>query len=81
MADDVVLLEIYPAREKPIPGVSAAMVLNKINHTDKVLSTKEGLIDLLEGKTLEVVATIGAGDIDQLVAPLQEYLKNRYEVE
>ena len=81
MADDVILLEIYPAREKPIPGVSAAMVLNKISHTDKVLSTKEGLIDMLEGKTLEVVATIGAGDIDQLVAPLQEYLKNRYEVE
>ncbi len=81
LADDVILLEIYPAREKPIPGVNASMILNKIRHTDKVVSTKEGLIDVLEGKTLEVVATIGAGDIDQLVAPLKNYLKSRYEVE
>jgi UDP-N-acetylmuramate--alanine ligase len=80
-ADDVILLEIYPAREKPIPGVTASMILNRIKHTDKVLSTREGLIDVLEGKTLEVVATIGAGDIDQLVEPLKNYLKERYEVE
>ncbi|MEJ2004621.1 MAG: UDP-N-acetylmuramate--L-alanine ligase [Cyclobacteriaceae bacterium] len=80
-ADDVILLEIYPAREKPIPGVNASMILNRIRHTDKVLSTREGLIDMLEGKTLEVVATIGAGDIDQLVEPLKNYLKERYEVE
>jgi len=80
-ADDVILLEIYPAREKPIPGVNASMILNRIHHTDKVLSTREGLIDVLEGKTLEVVTTIGAGDIDQLVEPLKHYLKERYEVE
>ena len=80
-ADDVILLEIYPAREEPLPGVNASMILNKIRHTDKVLSTREGLIDVLEGKTLEVVATIGAGDIDQLVEPLKNYLKERYEVE
>jgi len=78
--DDVILLDIYPAREEPIEGVTSAMILEKIKAKKKVVCSKEQLLELLDDKQIEVVATIGAGDIDRLVEPIGEYLKGKYHV-
>jgi UDP-N-acetylmuramate--alanine ligase len=68
--DDVILLDIYPARETPIEGVDSAMLLNKIRSKNKTLCTRENLIEELILRKPEVLLTLGAGDIDQLVSPI-----------
>ena len=74
LLDDIILLPIYPAREKPIEGVNSEMLLNKITKTDKVISTKDNIINLIAHKWPDVLITLGAGDIDQLVNPIRNYL-------
>jgi len=66
-ADNVILLDIYPARERPVEGVTSEMILDRISLSGKYLSSKEGLIPLLKSLDPEVLVTLGAGDIDQLV--------------
>jgi UDP-N-acetylmuramate--alanine ligase len=75
IADEVVLLEIYPARELPIEGVNATMLLEGITSTKKSLQSKEGLWDYLQANQPEVLVTIGAGDIDRLVLPIANWMK------
>ena len=75
MLDDVILLEIYPAREKPIEGIDSAMLLKKIRSHNKILCSKENLIDELIRRNPEVLLTLGAGDIDQLVSPIIKAFK------
>ncbi len=70
--DEIILLDIYPARELPIPGISSKSLLNKISNHNKYLSTKEGLTDLILALGADVVLTLGAGDIDKLVMPLEK---------
>ena len=77
IADEVILLPIYPARELPIPGVSSEMLLEKIKAPDKKVCGKEELLDELKKRMLDVVVTVGAGDIDQLVAPIARMLNER----
>ncbi len=72
-ADEVILLPIYPAREIPIPGVSSEIIAQKLNTPHSVVD-KENLLSSLKGKKLEVLLTVGAGDIDTLVAPLKKML-------
>ncbi|MBK0402210.1 UDP-N-acetylmuramate--L-alanine ligase [Adhaeribacter sp. BT258] len=75
-ADEVVLLEIYPAREKPIPGITSKILLEKINSSQKTLLTKEEvLLNLQSDKSWDVLATVGAGDIDTLVQPIKNILE------
>ena len=74
LADRVYLLDIYPARELPIEGVTSEMLLANITLPDKRLVSKEALLDYFDQTTEGVVVTIGAGDIDRLVAPLLERL-------
>jgi UDP-N-acetylmuramate--alanine ligase len=76
IADEVVLLEIYPARELPIEGVNATMLLDGITSSKKSLQSKEGLMDFLKASKLEVLVTIGAGDIDRLVLPIALWMKS-----
>jgi UDP-N-acetylmuramate--alanine ligase len=76
MLDEVILLDIYPARELPIEGVSSATLLEKISHPAKRLVTKSELVDVLATLQLEVLLTLGAGDIDALVEPIHERLNN-----
>ena len=71
LSDDLILLDIYPARELPIPGVTSNMLLENVTLQNKILCAKENLIDLLRQRTPEVLVTIGAGDIDQLVEPIK----------
>jgi UDP-N-acetylmuramate--alanine ligase len=74
LLDEVILLEIYPARELPIEGIDSQMLLNKINKTSKYVCKNEELIDLLKSLKPELLLTLGAGDIDQFVKPIEESL-------
>lgn len=78
LADRVVLLDIYPARELPIPGVTSEMILKDITAAEKVLVHKENLLEWLDSQNdADVVVSFGAGDIDRLVVPIAEQLKKR----
>ncbi len=72
--DDIILLPIYPAREEPIPGITSKTILHKINKMDKYHVTKEQLLPLLSALQPELLVTLGAGDIDQLVEPIMQLL-------
>ena len=74
LADEVILLDIYPAREEPIPGVTSQLILDEIANTKKQLCSKEHLLDIINKENLEVVLMVGAGDIDQLLIPVKERL-------
>lgn len=80
IADEVILLDIYPAREEPIPGITSKVIFEKLKVLSKASISKDQLYDLLEDRELEVLATIGAGDIDQLVKPIKDHLERRYHV-
>ncbi|MCJ8209393.1 UDP-N-acetylmuramate--L-alanine ligase [Mucilaginibacter sp. RS28] len=76
MADELVLLEIYPARELPIPGVTSQMLLDRVTATDKRLLSKAEALTVVKEEQPELLLTVGAGDIDTLVLPLKEILSN-----
>jgi UDP-N-acetylmuramate--alanine ligase len=77
-ADEVILLPIYPARELPIPGVSSEMILEKMMPSrPKHLVEMRQLIDLLDTLETDVVMTVGAGDIDTMVSPIRNWMKNK----
>ena len=71
LADELILLEIYPAREIPIEGVDAEMLLSKVQLDAKKVLAKEALLDNLKTNKRSVLVTLGAGDIDQLVEPIK----------
>ena len=71
--DEVILLNIYPAREEPIEGVTSELIYNKLK-CRKRLTTKELLLEKIDSLLADVVLTIGAGDIDRLVEPLEKKL-------
>jgi UDP-N-acetylmuramate--alanine ligase len=75
--DDLYLLPIYPAREKPMPGVTSDVLLAKITAKSKRLIAKEELVEAFELTSNQVVLTVGAGDIDRLVKPLKEKIQNK----
>ena len=81
--DRLILLDIYPAREEPIPGVTSDIIFNDVHAPVKIQMHKEDLIgwvkeQKLEGK--ELIMTLGAGDIDRLVGPLAETLTEKHDV-
>ncbi|WP_298649648.1 UDP-N-acetylmuramate--L-alanine ligase [uncultured Proteiniphilum sp.] len=78
LSDDVILLDIYPAREEPIEGVSSQIIFDKIRAAEKMLCTKQELPDLLRKKEVEVLVTFGAGDIDRLVPEIERVLREKY---
>lgn len=71
MADDLLLMEIYPARELPIEGVTSSWLLEKIDLENKRVVTPEQVLEYVENEKPELVVTVGAGDIDRLVRPLK----------
>ena len=77
--DEVILLPIYPAREEPIPGVSSSLILDKVSTAEKSLIPREELVERLrERENLNrVILTLGAGNIDRIVAPLRDMLLER----
>jgi UDP-N-acetylmuramate--alanine ligase len=78
--DGIILLDVYPARELPIEGIDSQMILDKIRNKNKILTTRRELFDILMKQEIEVLLTLGAGDIDQLVQPIEELLKEKYSV-
>ena len=74
--DELIMLPIYPAREKPILGVTSSMVLRKIDSLSKYLCTPDQVLELVPALCPDVVVTMGAGDIDRLVPRLEEVLKD-----
>lgn len=75
--DDLILLDIYPAREEPIPGVTSAMIFDRVDLQEKVLINRTQLFRVLKERDPELLLTIGAGDIDQFVVPLRDWLLNK----
>lgn len=76
-ADEIILMPIYPAREEPIEGVSAEIILDRIKNPDKKLMTPGELLKYIEKHSFEVICTIGAGDIDKLIEPIAEILNKK----
>lgn len=74
LLDEVILLPIYPAREIPIPGVTSEMLLARIKSANKKLVQMSDLPGILDISRLEVLMTLGAGDIDTLTEPIESYL-------
>jgi UDP-N-acetylmuramate--alanine ligase len=80
LADEVVLLDIYPARELPLPGITAAMLLDAITAPVKSLQTKAQVLENAKNNsTFDILATVGAGDIDTLVPQLKLLLESEAE--
>ncbi|MDO7876675.1 UDP-N-acetylmuramate--L-alanine ligase [Hymenobacter sp. ASUV-10] len=78
IADEVILLDIYPAREKPLPGVTSDMLLADITAPHKSIQTKEQVLAGAQNDDFDVLATVGAGDIDTLVPQLKQLLTARW---
>ena len=76
-ADELILLDIYPAREKPIDGVSSQIILDKVKIINKKVVSKAEVVTELKNRSLEVVLTVGAGDIDTKVNEIKELLLNK----
>ena len=76
LADEVILLPIYPARELPIEGVSSRMILDSMYNNNAHLMTKEELVDWINSHEVTLFITAGAGDIDTMVEPLKKILQS-----
>lgn len=74
IADQIILLDIYPAREEPIADITSKIILNKISKKDKIILEKEEVIPYLQSQKLDLLVTLGAGDIDRLVEPIKQSL-------
>jgi len=74
LADRVILLDIYPARELPIEGVTSAALLEKITSKNKILCSKEELLNTIKSIDPELIMTVGAGDIDRFVPQIEKLL-------
>lgn len=76
LADQLFLMDIYPARELPIPGVTSEMLFENITSREKHLCTKADLMDYVKNNEFEVLVTIGAGDIDRFVPMILSVISN-----
>lgn len=78
LADRVVLLDIYPAREEPIPGVTSRIILDKIKIDDKIMIAKEDLIETIKNTNFDILMTVGAGDICDSLPAIVENSKSNH---
>ena len=74
MADEMLLLDIYPARELPIEGVDSNMILSRMKLANKRIVGKDESVQIIKNEKPELLLTVGAGDIDALVKPLKQAL-------
>jgi UDP-N-acetylmuramate--alanine ligase len=77
LADETILLPIYPARELPMPGVSSRVILDKMTNDKNWLKEKEEMLQWIKENKTELLITSGAGDIDSLVEPIKQIILNR----
>jgi len=76
LVDELIILDIYPARELPIEGVNADMILERMKLVNKRKCGKQEAVELVKNEKPGLLLTVGAGDIDQLVTPLKNALQN-----
>ena len=79
LADKVILLDIYPARELPIPGVTSEIIFEKVTAPEKVIMKKEELMEYLQNEPVDTLITFGAGNIDRYIRPITEMLCQRQQ--
>jgi UDP-N-acetylmuramate--alanine ligase len=76
MLDSLILLDIYPAREEPIEGVTSKIIFDKVTINDKCMCSKNDVINIIKTRNINVLLTLGAGDIDTLAEPIENFLTN-----
>ena len=77
--DKLILLDIYPAREEPIPGVTSEIIFENVTAPEKVIMKKEELMDYLQNEPVDTLITFGAGNIDRYIKPITEMLCRRQQ--
>jgi UDP-N-acetylmuramate--alanine ligase len=77
IADELIMMDIYPARELPLEGVTSDIIFKNVTCKVKMMATKQELVSKLDQLNIEVLATVGAGDIDTFVKPIKEMLSKR----
>ena len=78
LLDEVILVDIYPAREAPIPGITSKLIYDNLRPgIEKSMCKKEDILNILKDKNIEVLITLGAGDIDNYVPEICKILENR----
>ncbi|MDR1725085.1 MAG: UDP-N-acetylmuramate--L-alanine ligase [Bacteroidales bacterium] len=75
LLDEIILLDIYPAREQPIEGITSHILFSNIKKMNKYYVTKDQLLELIPALKPQILLTIGAGDIDKLVKPIEDILQ------
>ena len=75
--DEIFLLDIYPARELPIHGVTSDIIFNKMKNKNKYRATLKNIVNLIKNINVEVLMAIGAGNIDTVVEPIKNYLEKK----
>ena len=75
--DKLIMLDIYPAREEPIPGVTSDIIYDKVTAPEKVIMVKEELMEYLKNEPIDTLITFGAGNIDRFIGPITEMLCQR----
>lgn len=78
--DEIILTDIYPAREEPMPGVNSNLIFNKIENANKTLCPYSNLVDEILAREAEIIITMGAGDIDRLVSEIRNGLIEKYSL-
>lgn len=73
-ADEVIMPEIYPARELPIPGISSFTILDNVNSSEKRYCERKDLLNLIKNSNFEILMTLGAADIDRLLPDIHDIL-------
>ena len=80
LLDEVVLTEIYPARELPIPGVTSKLIYDNLKEgVQKMMIAKDDVLDFVKEHDFEVLIVLGAGDLDNLVPQMEKILSKRYK--
>ncbi|NLZ20247.1 MAG: UDP-N-acetylmuramate--L-alanine ligase [Bacteroidales bacterium] len=75
--DRLILLDIYPAREEPIPGITSEIIFRDVTSPEKILIRREELMSCLETENIDVLVTLGAGNVDRYIEPITELLEKR----
>ncbi len=78
MLDEILLLDIYPARELPIDHVTSEIIFDKMKNNNKKMVNKSNLMEILSQYNVEILLSLGAGDIDKFVQPIQAWLEEKY---
>ena len=78
LADELILMDIYPARELPLPGVDSDLIMKDVTSKIRIRCGKSDLLQVLEDHDVELVVTVGAGDIDTFVEPIKKLLERKY---